>query len=214
MAKNLPEMQETWVQFLGWEDPLEQEMASHSNISAWRIPWTEEPGGLQCMGCKESDTTEQLSTHIHTKQRRHRMTQKERERTDCDPGGESPGSPTGLPNHCLQRQVARLWQLQRRAGRTRLGGSAWPQQGPGKRTRGSLGESVRSLLERLAPLARCQQQEEGGGPCPPRAPLPSAQQAARGPAIWPGSQDGRDEALSCGPGRLGRKGGHTAQSLV
>ena len=42
--------QETWVQFLGWEDPLEEGMATHSSILAWRIPWTEEPGGLQFMG--------------------------------------------------------------------------------------------------------------------------------------------------------------------
>ena len=42
-------MQETWVQFLGWEDPLEKEMATHSSILAWEIPWTEEPGGLQSM---------------------------------------------------------------------------------------------------------------------------------------------------------------------
>ena len=48
--KRLPEMQETWVQFLGQEDPLEKEMATHSSILAWRIPWTEEPGGLQSMG--------------------------------------------------------------------------------------------------------------------------------------------------------------------
>ena len=43
-------MQETWVQFLGWEDPLEKEMATHSSILAWEIPWTEEPGGLQSTG--------------------------------------------------------------------------------------------------------------------------------------------------------------------
>ena len=42
---------------LGWEDPLEKEMATHSSILAWRIPWTEEPGGLQSMGSKESDMT-------------------------------------------------------------------------------------------------------------------------------------------------------------
>ena len=46
-AKNLLGMQETWVQSLGQEDPLEKEMATHSSILAWRIPWTEEPGGLQ-----------------------------------------------------------------------------------------------------------------------------------------------------------------------
>ena len=50
MVKNLPAMQDTWVQFLGREDPLQNEMATHSSILAWRIPWTEEPGGLQSMG--------------------------------------------------------------------------------------------------------------------------------------------------------------------
>ena len=50
MAKNLPAAQETWVRSLGREDPLEKEMATHSSILAWRIPWKEEPGGLQSMG--------------------------------------------------------------------------------------------------------------------------------------------------------------------
>ena len=49
MVKNLPEMQETQVQSLGGEDPLENEVATHSSILDWRIPWTEEPGGLQPM---------------------------------------------------------------------------------------------------------------------------------------------------------------------
>ena len=49
MQKNLPEVQETWVQSLGREDPLEGEMATHSSILDWEIPWTEEPGGLQSM---------------------------------------------------------------------------------------------------------------------------------------------------------------------
>ena len=48
-VKNPPAMQDTWVQSLGWEDPLEEDMATHSSILAWRIPWTEEPGGLQSM---------------------------------------------------------------------------------------------------------------------------------------------------------------------
>ena len=48
--KNLSAMQETGVQSLGWEDPLEEEMATHSSVLAWRIPLTEEPGGLQSMG--------------------------------------------------------------------------------------------------------------------------------------------------------------------
>ena len=49
-VENLSEMQETWVQSLGWEDPLEKGMATHSRILAWRIPWIEEPGGLESMG--------------------------------------------------------------------------------------------------------------------------------------------------------------------
>ena len=50
MVKNLPAMQKTWVQSLDQEDPLEKETAIHSSVLAWRIPWTEEPGGLQSMG--------------------------------------------------------------------------------------------------------------------------------------------------------------------
>jgi len=55
-VKNPPAMQETKVQSLGWEDPLEKEMATHSSILAWEIPWTEEPGGLQSMGSQKSWT--------------------------------------------------------------------------------------------------------------------------------------------------------------
>ena len=53
MVKNLPAMRETQVQSLGWEDPLEREMAVHSIVLAQRIPWTEEPGGLQSMGSQK-----------------------------------------------------------------------------------------------------------------------------------------------------------------
>ena len=56
MVKNLPAKQETWVQSLCQEDPLEKEMATHSCIRAWKSPWTEEPGGLQSIGSQESDT--------------------------------------------------------------------------------------------------------------------------------------------------------------
>ena len=65
MVKNLPAIQETCVQSLGRKDPLEKGMATHSSVLACRIPWTEEPGSLQSMGSKESDTTEWL-THIHS----------------------------------------------------------------------------------------------------------------------------------------------------
>ena len=60
MVKNLPTMQETRVPSLGWEDPLEKEMATHSNILAWRIAWKEEPNGLH----KESDMIEQLTLSL------------------------------------------------------------------------------------------------------------------------------------------------------
>ena len=58
LVKNLPAMQETQVQFLHREDPLEKGMATHSSILAGRIPWREEPGGLQSMGSQELDMTE------------------------------------------------------------------------------------------------------------------------------------------------------------
>ena len=53
--KDLPAMQEAWVQSLGQEDPLEEEMVTPSSILAWRIPWTEEPGELQSMGSQKSE---------------------------------------------------------------------------------------------------------------------------------------------------------------
>ena len=56
-------MEETQVRSVGVEDPFEKEMATHSSIPAWKIPWTEEPGELQSMGCKELDTAEQLNNH-------------------------------------------------------------------------------------------------------------------------------------------------------
>ena len=54
-----------WVPSLAWEDPLEEEMATHSSILAWRIPWTEEPGGLQSLELHKSDTTE-VTQHTRT----------------------------------------------------------------------------------------------------------------------------------------------------
>ena len=58
MVKNLSAVQETWVPSLGWEDLLEQGMTTHASILAWRIPWTENPGGLQSMGLQRVGTTE------------------------------------------------------------------------------------------------------------------------------------------------------------
>ena len=68
--KHLPAMWETWVRSLGWEDPLEKEMATHSSILAWRIPWMEELGGLQSMGRKQSDMTERLCFHFLPRSKR------------------------------------------------------------------------------------------------------------------------------------------------
>ena len=64
MVKNLTALQETWVQSVGQEDPLEEGMATQSSILAWRIPWTEEPGRLQSMGLQESDKTERLTLSL------------------------------------------------------------------------------------------------------------------------------------------------------
>ena len=64
MVKNLPAMQETWVRSLGWEDPLEKRMATHSSILAWRIPWQKSLAGYSPWGCTESHMTEQVTIHI------------------------------------------------------------------------------------------------------------------------------------------------------
>ena len=64
MVKNLPAMLEIWVRSLGWENPLEKGMATHSSILAWRITRTEEPGGLQAMDRQELDTTERLTLSL------------------------------------------------------------------------------------------------------------------------------------------------------
>ena len=68
MVNSLPEMQKSQVLSLSWEDPLEKGMVTHSSILAWRIPWTEEPGGLySSRGGKESDTAEQLTNTLYTR---------------------------------------------------------------------------------------------------------------------------------------------------
>ena len=64
MVKNLPTMQETWVQSRGQEDTLEKGMATHSSTLAWKIPWTKEPGRLQAKGWLRVDTTERLHFHF------------------------------------------------------------------------------------------------------------------------------------------------------
>ena len=63
MVKHQSAMQESQVRFLGWEDPLKKGIATPCSILAWRIPWTKDPGGLQSMGHKKSDTTERLTLH-------------------------------------------------------------------------------------------------------------------------------------------------------
>ena len=66
MVKNLPAMPKTQVQSLGWEEPLEKGMATHCSILAWRIPWTEEPGGLQSMGSQSVGHNGASNTYTHT----------------------------------------------------------------------------------------------------------------------------------------------------
>ena len=74
MVKKLPVLWETWVQSLGWENPLEKRMATHSSIFAWRIPQTEELKGYRPWGHKELDMTEQLTyTHTHTHTHTHNL---------------------------------------------------------------------------------------------------------------------------------------------
>ena len=73
-VKRLPTMQETWVPSLGWEDSLEKEMATHSTILAWKIPWTEEPGRGSPWGRKESDTTERLHFQLSLQSNSHIQT--------------------------------------------------------------------------------------------------------------------------------------------
>ena len=63
MVKNLPSVQEMWVQSLGWEDPLEKVMATHSSILAWTIPWTEEPGGLYSIELQRVGHDSAATTH-------------------------------------------------------------------------------------------------------------------------------------------------------
>ena len=74
MIKDPPTMQEMWIQSLGWEDPLEKGMATHSSVHAWRIPWTEEPGGLQSMG---SQSGTRLSAAQHAFNRLARNTRQD-----------------------------------------------------------------------------------------------------------------------------------------
>ena len=81
VVKNLcasEEIQETWVWSLGREDPLEEEMATHSSIHAWKMPWTEEPGGLQSMGSQRVEHTKHtcMHTHVHVSPTLHLTTTK------------------------------------------------------------------------------------------------------------------------------------------
>ena len=70
----MQKIQETQVQSLGWYNPLEEEMATHSSIFAWKIPQTEEPSRLQSMGSQELDTTERMSVRVHAHTHTHTHT--------------------------------------------------------------------------------------------------------------------------------------------
>ena len=75
MVKNLPAIQETQVKFLGWEDPLEKGMATHSSLLAWEIPWREEPGRLQSKGSQRVGHNRVTNTHTHTQTHTHHAVQ-------------------------------------------------------------------------------------------------------------------------------------------
>ena len=77
LVKNLPTVCKTWVRSLGQEDPLEEGMATHSSVLAWRLPWTEEPGGYSPWGCKKWDTTERLTLSLFTSKDTNPRTQKQ-----------------------------------------------------------------------------------------------------------------------------------------
>ena len=78
MVKNLPAMRKTWVRSLGWEDPVEEGMVTHSSVLAWRFPWTEEPGGLQSTGLQRAGhicaTKRNATTVLYTQE------------SSCEPG--------------------------------------------------------------------------------------------------------------------------------
>ena len=108
MVKNLPAMQETWVQLLGQEDSLEKEMATHSSILAWSIPWAEEPGGLQSVGLQESDTTE----WAHSAACIMRLKSGSPVKIRVEEAGEMP--PEVFPSHTTMKLLPTLWQLGRK----------------------------------------------------------------------------------------------------
>ena len=94
MVKNLPAMWEIWVQSLSWDDPLEKGMATHSSILAWRISWTEEPGGAKDHRAAKSRT--RLSNfHFHLLVVQHRKSRAMISRKCCDPGAEAALTPAG-----------------------------------------------------------------------------------------------------------------------
>ena len=72
VVKNPPEMQETWVQSLGWEDPLKKGMATHSSILTWKIPWRGEPGGFQSMASQRVEQDRATNTNRRREERRER----------------------------------------------------------------------------------------------------------------------------------------------
>ena len=94
-VKNLPAKQETWVRSLGWEDPLEKGIATHSSILAWEIPWTEEPAGLQSMGSQRSRQKEKISSYSHMGPYKDKSTQRpcvnsSSPKDDCPSGSARP----------------------------------------------------------------------------------------------------------------------------
>ena len=131
MGKNLLAMQETWVRSLGWQDPQEEGMTTHSSILAWRIPWAEEPGGLQ-WGYKVSNTTERL-THTELQAAQRGLDTRARSHSSLI---EERGSNSGPPIlGATLKLSAILWRQEPRPGRQARWDRIWlrPVHSPSSR---------------------------------------------------------------------------------
>ena len=129
MVKRLPAMRETQVQFLGWEDPLEKEMAIHSSTLAWKIPWTEEPDRLQSMGSQR--VRHDWTTSLHFKNRKEVFMWLNGKESACNTGhlglipgsGKTPGEGNGNPLQysCLKNHITEEPGRLRSMGSQRVG---------------------------------------------------------------------------------------------
>ena len=155
MVKCLPAMWETRVRSLGWEDLLEKEMATHSSVLAWRIPWTEEPGGYSPRGRKESDTAERLHFKVYLHWQEGSLTTG----ANLIKSLQQPRRPgDGFPFR-VHREVRRLPQGHTVSGKTKVLAKAWllrlrfcSRQGPWLQELGIRGGGAGINSTKKAPL--------------------------------------------------------------